>query len=238
MHRTHWEAEDIEEFKRIFLHCVETHYHTEGILYHDISENTLMIWRPANGIDLDARESNNAQKSFGVLNDFDMAVEVNAKGRSPPIGAGHRTATLPFMAVDLLGNNMGSGPHLYRHDLESFFYILVWAAVHYDLKHKRRTETPEKFQKWLTHENAYAEKKAFLFSSIDADSKIYGCVASEFKDVWDEWVIPLQKLFRRAFYYELERKESEEGYDYETIDGKITFEGFMTAIGVKPRGLE
>ena len=25
-------------------------------------------------------------------------------------------------------------PHLYRHDLESFFFMLVWAAIHYDLK--------------------------------------------------------------------------------------------------------
>ncbi|KAI0791115.1 hypothetical protein C8Q75DRAFT_91512 [Abortiporus biennis] len=39
-----------------------------------------------------------------------------------------RTGTGPFMAVDLLHPTPPS-VHLYRHDLESFFYVLVWFVV-------------------------------------------------------------------------------------------------------------
>ncbi|KAF8899478.1 hypothetical protein CPB84DRAFT_1780377 [Gymnopilus junonius] len=41
------EAEDIGEFKRIFIDCIECHYHaysTCRVLHRHISENNLMIW--------------------------------------------------------------------------------------------------------------------------------------------------------------------------------------------------
>uniref|UniRef100_A0A8H7XZA7 Fungal-type protein kinase domain-containing protein n=1 Tax=Psilocybe cubensis TaxID=181762 RepID=A0A8H7XZA7_PSICU len=83
----------------------------------------------------------------GVLNDFDMAVVLGPDGKptTPSTGDHHITGTLPFMAGDLLMTPEDRAKfqlkyptvptyHLYRHDLESFFYILVWAATRYDLK--------------------------------------------------------------------------------------------------------
>ncbi|KAJ7791154.1 hypothetical protein B0H14DRAFT_2274493, partial [Mycena olivaceomarginata] len=57
---------------------------------------------------------------YGVLNDFDLAVQLNDEPRST---SKQRTGTKPYMAIDLL---VPQPPyHLYRHDLESFLYVLV-----------------------------------------------------------------------------------------------------------------
>ncbi|KAF9065344.1 hypothetical protein BDP27DRAFT_1424906 [Rhodocollybia butyracea] len=57
---------------------------------------------------------------YGVLNDFDHAIRTDVL-RSP---SSHRTGTAPYMAIDIL---RASPPpiHLYRHDLESLYYVLV-----------------------------------------------------------------------------------------------------------------
>jgi hypothetical protein len=71
------------------------------------------------------REGNQIQ---GVLNDFDLSsiVDPNITNDS----SNQRTGTKPFMAIDLL---ITSRPpkHLYRHDLESFPYVLLFLASRY-----------------------------------------------------------------------------------------------------------
>ena len=57
---------------------------------------------------------------YGVLNDFDLAVFRDVQ--SPSLK--QRTGTKPFMAIDLLQRN--AAVHMYRHDLESMFYVLIW----------------------------------------------------------------------------------------------------------------
>jgi hypothetical protein len=73
-----------------------------------------------------------ADGSFrGVLNDFDLAVRLDALAQEGHSSL-HRTGTLPFMAVELLTDRPAK--HLFRHDLESLFYVMVWIAAHYDQK--------------------------------------------------------------------------------------------------------
>lgn len=80
---------------------------SEGnILHLDISENNIIITNP---------EENGG--FTGMLIDLDL-VKVLGSGRS---GARHQTGTMEFMAIEfLLGIH-----HTYRHNLESFFYVLV-----------------------------------------------------------------------------------------------------------------
>ncbi|GBE85467.1 hypothetical protein SCP_0706540 [Sparassis crispa] len=66
-----------------------------------------------------------------VLNDFDLAVvrEGSEEEREP---AGKmRTGTVPFMALDLLmpGYYGGKIARLYRHDLESFVWVLPFVLL-------------------------------------------------------------------------------------------------------------
>ena len=60
--------------------------------------------------------------------------ESDAEGDGPkdgPVKPRYRTGTGPFMALDLLRD--GSVPlHVYRHDLESFFYVLVYVCAVWD----------------------------------------------------------------------------------------------------------
>ncbi|KAF8144290.1 hypothetical protein K438DRAFT_1992935 [Mycena galopus ATCC 62051] len=60
-------------------------------------------------------------KIFGVLNDFDLSLLLDADNIST---SRQRTGTKPFMAIDLLVPQ--PPPHLYRHDLESLYYVILW----------------------------------------------------------------------------------------------------------------
>ncbi|KAL9018480.1 MAG: hypothetical protein Q9185_004220 [Variospora sp. 1 TL-2023] len=81
-----------------------------NILHRDISENNIIITNP--------KESGGFT---GMLIDLDLA-KVLGSGRS---GARHKTGTMEFMAVEVL---LGID-HTYRHDLESFFYVLIWLCA-------------------------------------------------------------------------------------------------------------
>ncbi|KAL1977857.1 hypothetical protein VTN31DRAFT_716 [Thermomyces dupontii] len=80
-----------------------------NILHRDISENNIII-------------TDRAKTGFaGMLIDMDLAKELG-KG---PSGARRRTGTMEFMAIEVLLNK----DHTYRHDLESFFYVLIWQCA-------------------------------------------------------------------------------------------------------------
>ncbi|OJD11640.1 hypothetical protein ACJ73_09500, partial [Blastomyces percursus] len=81
-----------------------------SILHRDISENNIIITDPGK-----------AGGYSGMLIDLDLAKEVGS-GRS---GARHQTGTMEFMAIEVLLNI----DHTYRHDLESFFYVLIWQCA-------------------------------------------------------------------------------------------------------------
>ncbi|KAH7903649.1 hypothetical protein BJ138DRAFT_984464, partial [Hygrophoropsis aurantiaca] len=83
----------------------------KGELYHrDISENNLMYYRDKGNI------------AVGVLNDFDLSSTKQIRQGN------ERTGTIPFMAIQLLKQQSTSGHyrHLYRHDAESFMWVLAW----------------------------------------------------------------------------------------------------------------
>jgi len=80
------------------------------ILHRDVSENNIIITDPKG-----------ADGFKGMLIDEDLAKEIGS-GRS---GARHQTGTMEFMAIQVLQRV----DHTYRHDLESFFYVLLWMCA-------------------------------------------------------------------------------------------------------------
>lgn len=66
---------------------------------------------------------NSSWRSF--LIDLDLAIETS---RSVASGAKGRTGTRAFMAIGVLLGEQ----HSFRHDLESFFWVLFWICIHYD----------------------------------------------------------------------------------------------------------
>ncbi len=85
-------------------------YRDGKILHRDISENNIIITDP--------KETDGFT---GMLIDEDLAKEIGS-GRS---GARHQTGTMEFLAIQVLQRVA----HTYRHDLESFFYVLLWICA-------------------------------------------------------------------------------------------------------------
>ncbi|KAK1252733.1 hypothetical protein MKX08_003920 [Trichoderma sp. CBMAI-0020] len=103
----------IKELLESMRDAIKAHqslYTTGNILHRDISSNNIIITDPevADGFK-------------GMLIDLDLAKENN----SGPSGARHQTGTMQFMAIEVLC----TVDHTYRHDLESFFYVLIWMCA-------------------------------------------------------------------------------------------------------------
>jgi hypothetical protein len=88
----------------------ESLYKDGNILHRDISVNNIILTK-----------TERADGFTGLLIDLDLAKQWN----EPRSGARHRTGTMEFMAIEVLLNTS----HTYRHDLESFFYVLLWLSA-------------------------------------------------------------------------------------------------------------
>ncbi len=99
----------IKELLKAFRDAIKAHrslYLMGNILHRNISENNIII-----------RDPKKANGFTGMLIYLDLAKEIGS-GRSD---ARHQTGTMEFMAIQVLRNVS----HTYRHDLESFFYVLL-----------------------------------------------------------------------------------------------------------------
>ncbi|KAI0196793.1 hypothetical protein EV127DRAFT_450603 [Xylaria flabelliformis] len=97
------------------------------ILHHDISCNNIIITDLAEGF-------------YGMLIDLDLAKDHDDHKAS---GAQHQIGALLLMAIEILQNV----DHTYRHDLESFFYVLIWTN---GFGGDGETPTESMLNKWVT----------------------------------------------------------------------------------------
>ncbi|KAI0781947.1 hypothetical protein C8Q75DRAFT_544618 [Abortiporus biennis] len=139
-----------ERFIKIWWDCLVCHFilWIKGVHHCDVSDGNLMYYTVDNGVHM------------GVLNDFDLATIDRDGTASRPTG-NLRTGTQPFMAMDLLkeAGRKGDIPHLYRHDLESFIWLLVW----YSAPKTETYGTPLDMNSWETStaEYCWKDKNAF-----------------------------------------------------------------------------
>ncbi|KAK0497821.1 hypothetical protein EDD18DRAFT_1251994, partial [Armillaria luteobubalina] len=134
-------------------------YDHPRILHRDISPGNIMWRRTADG------------HICGVLNDFDLSSLRSAIGASST----QRTGTLPYMAYELLFNDENGQPpkYLYRHDVESIFYVILLLSCRYKFmvmqnsSQEARRKVPSQFDPWYTHTCAQlkTEKGDFMYSS-------------------------------------------------------------------------
>jgi serine/threonine protein kinase len=132
------------KFLSAWWHIVVCHYTLWGTNVHhrDISPSNLMVYKTLDG------------RYIGVLNDFDLS-----STRDSPSGQ-ERTGTVPFMAIELLTKEATEGKvkHLYRHDAESFLWVLTWVSLRYKNGHLLRKGRP--LDEWLKVDiNTCREKK-------------------------------------------------------------------------------
>ncbi|KAI0929654.1 hypothetical protein AcW1_010341 [Taiwanofungus camphoratus] len=103
----------------------------------------------------------------------------------------YRTGTGPFMALDLLAK--GNPPlHRYRHDLESFFFVLVWFCAVFDpethqFRHLSDWESP----------NLYVigrNKKAFIGEQQEWE-EVFASTHADYRQLTRTWVLWLRRAF-------------------------------------------
>jgi hypothetical protein len=104
----------------------------------------------------------------GFLINMDLAKLVGSRS---PSGAPNRTGTMEFMAIEVL---RGAAPHSWRHDLESFFYVLIWVCVIYGDK-QRKTEIPYVLGQWSSRGAA-----SFKYAQMSSDDE-YLALLKHFK---------------------------------------------------------
>ncbi|KAF9069313.1 hypothetical protein BDP27DRAFT_1363441 [Rhodocollybia butyracea] len=103
-------------------------------VHHWLSENAKILHRDLHPGNIMLRRI--GDKIYGVLNDFDRASE--SVTRTGDRTLNQRTGTRPYMAIDMLDDTWRLG-HMYRHDLESLFYIILSFACY-----------NKPFSKWFT----------------------------------------------------------------------------------------
>ena len=72
------------------------------------------------------------ERLCGVLTDFDLSSRTKDLAKDYMRTSQQRTGTPPYMAHGLLSGS--DDRHLYRHDLESLFYIMLIIATHYEIQ--------------------------------------------------------------------------------------------------------
>lgn len=145
---------NVKELLEAFRDAIRGHqslYDRGNILHRDVSENNLII--------IDDPRLKREWK--GMLIDLDLGKE---RG-SEPSGARFRTGTMQFMAIEVL-NGLH---HTYRHDLESFFYVLLWICIRRGWESYAPSGIRNSFilASWYTgnYDDIARAKKAFMLKS-------------------------------------------------------------------------
>ncbi|KAF9004879.1 hypothetical protein BDZ89DRAFT_1026157 [Hymenopellis radicata] len=185
---------------QVFLDILQTHkwlYDVPKILHRDLSTSNIMF------------RVDEAGNVYGVPNDLDLASLVSDL-ESESGSTSLLTGTPPFMALDLQKPHQFTVRHLYRHDLESLFYVLLMLVcrhdiVHRDKYHQELRENPP-FEEWFDGRQSWAElhrtKGRLYWNRRDF---IKSCIAPGFNE-FEEWVISLWKVLARGFS---KRREAE-----------------------------
>ncbi|KAJ3892918.1 protein kinase [Lentinula edodes] len=207
------ELEDPRDFAQVFYDILQIHqwlYDCGGILHGDLSLGNIMFRRKDG-------------KIYGVLNDFDLSSRVEDVDNGDI-----RTGTRPFMSLDML-NSYWEWGHLYHHDLESLFYVMLCLACRYQ-KPGIPADEPRPYSEWYsgTDIQVYVEKRSFIFTVVKADFPVQPYFMG-----LRHW---LSKIFwEPPLYYWLDGDEVEEIKNYDR--GIMTSPTTREASGSFHRGI-
>ncbi|KAJ3829585.1 hypothetical protein F5880DRAFT_314260 [Lentinula raphanica] len=219
------------ECAQVFYDVVQCHHWVwkyPKILHRDISQGNIMV-RVKDGV------------TYGVLNDWDLASWVGRLEQGPT--SQFRTGTKPYMAHEQQRSKW-KGPHRYRHDLESVFYVMTLFTFLYSTPSEKVLDALDEdyqFEKWHQEDDKFLAKTKFnLIGEPDWDPPV-----TQFFTGFKWWLIQLQELFSKGFQKQLEVHRAQkvskdlrqrvwsrsqpqiqqtQSFDEETLDGFITCE--------------
>ncbi|KJA17752.1 hypothetical protein HYPSUDRAFT_1006448 [Hypholoma sublateritium FD-334 SS-4] len=206
-----------------------------------------MIYPPDIALDLKDAGSGKVQTapSRGVLNDLELSELEPDENIQRSVKSHHHAGTFPFMARDLLARaryktNGPANCHLYRrYDLESFYYMLIWAALTYTTQGRScKAPTGSKknpLKEWLSPDPKTVYYSKLILQGNDFN-RLGGKVSREWVGLWEDWVEPLNRMFSKGlFAADQAPRNADANFDTATCDGLITFERFMDVIQETPR---
>lgn len=172
-----------------------------------------------------------------MLVDWEHSAENEGSGHVPQVSYPQAE---PFLAIDILYDRPWG--YLYRYGLESFVYILVWAAVHYDLKNKKRADNVHPTLRcWVAggmQDRGNAKDHYVNSPGSLTREGIEDAIKQEFKTVLDDYITPLLYLLSDAYASKVKLQRAKippTEYDYNICGGAITFEKFAEKIGKTAR---
>ncbi|KAK0478806.1 hypothetical protein IW261DRAFT_188242 [Armillaria novae-zelandiae] len=221
------ELRTVEEYAQVFFDILQIHkwlYDHPRILHRDISPGNIMWRRTVDG------------RIRGVLNDFDLSSLRSATGASST----QRTGTLPYMAYELLSSDENGQPpkHLYRHDVESVFYVILLLLCRYKFvgthssSQEARRKVASPFDHWytLTRAQLKTEKGDFWLRGVSP------MVNSGFHD-FQTWVDHLCLPFILGFSAQTTHRvlkrhgKTAETFDSETLGDRISYSVIVDICG-------
>jgi serine/threonine protein kinase len=175
-------------------------YEVPKILHRDISLNNLMLRKEDGNI-------------YAVLNDLDLAVNADVQSQSSK----HRTGTKPFMAIDLLSGE--PTVHMYRHDLESLLYVLVWIISRF---HDGVEIEKPPLKEW-TEGDLVRVKTSFVLTAPFQSTERF--------QSFRHWVTSMRKMFIDGLWAKSQVDPALSCYfDNDTLGGFVTFEAFQSIL--------
>jgi serine/threonine protein kinase len=202
------------------IHCISLmllsgyQWLVEGpcVFHRDISLYNLMLCKK-DGI------------TYGVLNDFDLAIPVDHIGPSSKQQIGTRT----FMAINLLEEDPPS--HVYHHDLESMIYVFFWITSRYH----RGVETSLALQHWADDvgKNLSRAKRSFLMEVPPEPTDSYSKLSP--------WMTPMIRMIQKGYMNQWENvslrkyKEPSSGqpnFNHHTLGDTFTFQKFKDILNI------
>ncbi|KAF8915069.1 hypothetical protein CPB85DRAFT_1560535 [Mucidula mucida] len=235
------------DFGQVFfdvLNCHKWLHDNPRILHRDISMSNIMY------------RLDDDHNVCGVLNDMDLSSDLNDLEDLKATSL-RRTGTPPFMAIDLLRKHSVQPNHLYRHDLESLFYVMLILFARYELiaaepnddrgeRLVKRHKAPlsEWFDPTLSWETLGKDKQIFITDTPPVNSSLHmnHILSSSFQG-FKTWISRLKNALEdglgarnRALREVEDSGEAHPSFVSETLGGNFqysTFFGLMKSFGGK-----
>ena len=178
------------------------------------------------------------EKIYGVLTDYDISLWTGSPNPNHTKTAQKYWIGTPlYMAQELL---KGTSPvHLYRHDVESLFYVMLMTSARHSFGTSKRQEqrgwTRPPYENWLNERSYHtlgAIKNSFLWDGLAIE------LSPDFED-FRPWLDDLQDSFSMGFKRRPTKwspkpwrpaKPAPAPFDEETLGGYVEYGTILEAI--------
>ncbi|KAH7090975.1 hypothetical protein BKA62DRAFT_776392 [Auriculariales sp. MPI-PUGE-AT-0066] len=192
------DATDLQAVFRDIFHCYRWLYQKAKIQHRDISMGNVMY-------------RNHGTRVYGVLNDFDHALDISNDPQGP--SSNQRTGTLPYMAIGV--HELAAGPHYYRYDLESLYYVMITFVSPKD-------HFVDQIHRTTSEDLAYVKRGHFISKSVKPIDELA---------IFESWCHRLRLMFANGYFREAQSELHPDTFDAKTLDQQVTFDTFENIVG-------